>query len=118
MSKTSSRLRLRNKRKERIRKRVNGSTIRPRLTVFRSTKHIYAQVIDDTRGVTLASISSFGESGVGNATVEKCRVLGVALAEKCKSANVSKVVFDKNGYEYHGRVAAFATGAREGGLQF
>ena len=77
---------------------------------------MYAQVIDDTSGRTLASIGSFGKTG--NANVESCNTLGKALAEKCKAVNVSELVFDRNGYRYHGRIKAFAEGAREAGLSF
>ncbi len=108
--------------KTHIRKRVNGTEARPRLTVFRSLNHIYAQVIDDTRGVTLASASTV-EAGlkgqVGDAKpVDVARMVGRAVAEKALAANVTQVVFDRNGYLYHGRVKSLADGAREGGLQF
>jgi large subunit ribosomal protein L18 len=107
---------LRQRRKLRIRKKVEGSGERPRLTISRSSRHIYAQVIDDLKGVTLASVHSF--DGDKRAGKEICSALGKKLAEACKSKNISKVVFDKNGYAFHGRVKAFADGAREGGLEF
>lgn len=113
-----SKLDLRLKRKLRTRKRVEGISDRPRLTVYRSPKHIYAQVIDDVVGKTLVSISSFAKGKAERAGVEACADLGKKLAERCKAANIAKVVFDKNGFTYHGRMKAFADGAREGGLQF
>jgi large subunit ribosomal protein L18 len=110
------------KRKKRIRKNVNGSTERPRLSVFRSSKHIYAQVIDDARGVTLASVSTLskdvrGDTGEKNKS-DCAKLVGLALAQACKAKGVSRVVFDRNGYIYHGRVKALADAAREGGLDF
>jgi large subunit ribosomal protein L18 len=113
---TPSRDALRRKRHERLRLRISGSTERPRLSVFRSAKYIYAQVIDDTTGRTLAAASS-RESGLGGATkVESARSVGRALAERAKAAGVSSVVLDRGGYQYHGRVRSLAEGAREGGL--
>lgn len=102
----------------RVRKKVNGTAERPRLSVFRSSKAIYCQVIDDLKGHTIAAASS-RDSGVqaGNKT-EQARAVGQLIAEKAKSAGVSTVVFDRGGYLYHGRVKALADGAREGGLMF
>ena len=101
---TPSRDALRRKRHERLRLRISGSADRPRLSVFRSAKWIYAQVIDDT-------------SGIGGATkVDVARSVGRALAERAKAAGVSSVVLDRGGYQYHGRVRSLAEGAREGGL--
>ncbi len=95
---------------------------RPRLSVFRSSKQIYAQVIDDEHGRTLAAASSLEktmrESLKTGATVEAARIVGKELAERAKKAGVAKVVFDRGGYMYHGRVKALAEGAREGGLEF
>ena len=95
---------------------------RPRLSVFRSSKQIYAQVIDDEHGRTLAAASSLEktmrESLKTGATVEAARVVGKEIAERAKKAGVAKVVFDRGGYMYHGRVKALAEGAREGGLEF
>ncbi len=95
---------------------------RPRLSVFRSSKQIYAQVIDDERGHTLAAASSLEkamrEQLKTGATVEAARVVGKQIAERAKQAGVAKVVFDRGGYMYHGRVKALAEGAREGGLEF
>jgi large subunit ribosomal protein L18 len=113
---TPSRDTLRRKRHERLRLRISGSTERPRLSVFRSAKYIYAQVIDDTTGRTLAAASS-RESGIDGATkVDVARSVGRALAERAKAAGVSSVVLDRGGYQYHGRVRSLAEGAREGGL--
>lgn len=118
MSAISKKRELRLKRKKRTRMRMEGTAERPRLSIFRSSRHVYAQVIDDLSGNTLASISSFKKGGAERANTEFCVELGKKLAAKCKEKNVSKVVFDKNGYTYHGRVKAFADGAREAGLQF
>jgi len=117
MIKQQSRDALRRKRHERIRLRLSGSTQRPRLSVFRSTKYIYAQVIDDTSGRTLASASS-REAGLaaGTGKVDTARSVGRALASRAKAAGVSAVVLDRGGYRYHGRVRSLAEGAREGGL--
>ena len=102
-----------------IRKHLSGSTARPRLSVYRSNKGIYAQVIDDQTGRTLASASSLSKefSATGN-KVEQSKAVGKMLAEKAIAAGVSKVVFDRNGYLYHGRVKSLADGAREAGLDF
>ena len=105
---------------QRIRHRVRGSEQRPRLAVFRSLKHIYAQVIDDHEGKTLAAASS-GEksSGVGNGgNVAGAKQVGKLIAERAKAHGISKVVFDRGGYLYHGRVKALADAAREAGLEF
>jgi len=103
----------------RIRKRVRGTAARPRLSVFRSNKAIYAQAIDDVNGFTLVSASSkdAGVSGGGNKT-EQAQKVGKLLAERALAKNLSSVVFDRGGYLFHGRVKALADGAREGGLQF
>jgi large subunit ribosomal protein L18 len=113
----ASRDALRRKRHERIRLRLAGSMERPRLSVFRSTKYIYAQVIDDRSGRTLASASS-REAGlaVGPGKVETAKSVGRAIAQRAKAAGVSAVVLDRGGYRYHGRVRSLAEGAREGGL--
>lgn len=119
MAKTSEKSVLRERRKKRIRKKIGGGTAeRPRLSVFRSDKHVYAQVIDDLQGVTMASVSSFEKGNHRRANIGVCQELGKALAERCKAKNISAVVFDKNGFAYHGRVKALAEGARDGGLQF
>ena len=102
--------------KFRIRKSVNGTAERPRLSVFRSNKQIYAQVINDLAGKTLASASSLGLEKLPKS--EQASKVGALVAEKAKAAGVEKVVFDRNGYLYHGRVKALADAAREGGLNF
>ena len=102
--------------KFRIRKNVNGTAERPRLSVFRSNKQIYAQVINDLTGKTLASASSLGLEKLPK--IEQAKKVGALVAEKAKVAGVEKVVFDRNGYLYHGRVQALADAAREGGLNF
>ncbi|MFO0874981.1 MAG: 50S ribosomal protein L18 [Phycisphaerales bacterium] len=111
----------RQRRKQGIRKRVFGSPDRPRLTVFRSIKHIYVQVIDDLSGRTLAAASSVDGAVAENASgsnAEAAKAIGKAIAERARKAGVSKVVFDRNGFRYHGRIKALADAAREGGLQF
>lgn len=118
MASTDVKLAQRRKRKTRIRKKVFGTTERPRLSVFRSARHVYAQVIDDTKGVTLAHVHSFKKGSEERANKSVCSELGKKLAEACKAKNITKVVFDKNGYAYHGRIMALAEGAREGGLDF
>jgi large subunit ribosomal protein L18 len=111
-----SRDKLRRKRHERMRLRIEGTPERPRLSIFRSAKYIYAQVIDDTTGRTLAAASS-RESELGGSTkVDSARAVGRALAERAKAAGVEAVVLDRGGYQYHGRVRSLAEGAREGGL--
>jgi len=107
---------LRRKRHSRLRLRISGSADRPRLSVFRSAKFIYAQVIDDTTGRTLASASSREGDLSGETKVDVARSVGRALAERAKAAGVSSVVLDRGGYQYHGRVRSLAEGAREGGL--
>jgi large subunit ribosomal protein L18 len=113
---TLSRGALRRKRHERIRLHISGSADRPRLSVFRSAKYIYAQVIDDEAGRTLAAASS-RESGMAGATpIDTARAVGRAVAERAKAAGIDAVVLDRGGYQYHGRVRSLAEGAREGGL--
>ncbi len=106
----------RTKIKRGIRKRVFGTPEKPRLTVFRSNKKIYAQLIDDVNGTTLASTFSSGTEK-GNKS-EASKAVGIELAKAAKEKGIEAVVFDRNGYLYHGRVAALAEGAREGGLKF
>ena len=106
--------------KKRIRKIVSGTSERPRLSVFRSNKQIYAQLVNDMDGTTLLSISSLNKEiseKEGN-KVEQAALVGKALAEKAKAAGIENVVFDRNGYLYHGRVKQLAEAAREGGLKF
>ena len=100
----------------RLRKKIVGTAERPRLSVFRSNKQIYAQVINDKAGVTLAAASSLGFEKMNK--TEQAKKVGLLLAEKAKAAGVESVVFDRNGYLYHGRVQSLADGAREGGLNF
>jgi large subunit ribosomal protein L18 len=105
----------------RIRKRVRGSVERPRLSVFRSSKHIYAQIVDDRRGVTLAAASSRDDLAArteGKGRLALSTAVGRLLAERARSSGVSQVCFDRGGYLYHGRVKALADGARAGGLEF
>jgi large subunit ribosomal protein L18 len=107
------------KRHRRVRKRVSGTTARPRLAVFRSNRHIYAQVIDDTTGRTLASASTAEpdlRSGA-TGTVDAAKAVGQLVGERAKVAGVSAVVFDRGGFRYHGRVAALCDGARAAGLE-
>ncbi len=130
----------RQRRHLRVRKKVTGTTIRPRLSVYRSGRHIYAQIIDDTLGSTLVAASSVeselrnvsataptaseGEAPKGlagletNHKVAQARAIGRAIAERALAHGIKQVVFDRGGYLYHGRIAALATGAREGGLDF
>ena len=104
----------------RIRKRLRGSQERPRLSVYRSVKHIYAQVVDDQAGRTLVSASSNEKSGAvkGGGNVSGAKAIGKLVAERARQAGIKKVVFDRGGYLYHGRVKALADAAREGGLEF
>ena len=107
------------KRQVRVRGKISGTPERPRLNVFRSNANIYAQIIDDVNGVTLVSANTLEkdfEGATGNA--EAAKKVGLVLAERAKAKGIEEVVFDRGGYVYHGRVAALAEGAREGGLQF
>lgn len=109
----------RQRRHRRVRKKVRGTAERPRLAVYRSNNHIYAQVIDDVTGRTLAAASTAdakGDGGTGN--IDAAKRVGALVAERAKAAGVSKVVFDRGGFLYHGRVAALADAARDGGLEF
>jgi large subunit ribosomal protein L18 len=103
--------------KKGIRKKVSGTSARPRLTVYRSSNHIYAQLIDDLAGVTLASASSQADKVSGDNPVAVGKAVGLKLAEHAKAEGIDSAVFDRNGYRYQGRVKALAEGAREGGLQ-
>src|SRR3954463_6950172 len=117
MSKNDPRL----NRKRRIRKKISGTTVRPRLSIYKSLKHIYAQVIDDTTGKTVAFASSLSKELKGKDDGDKkadAKRVGALIATKCKAAKVDAVVFDRNGFPYHGRIAAVADAAREGGLKF
>lgn len=105
--------------KRRVRKRIFGTPERPRLSVFRSNKEIYAQLIDDVSGVTLAAASSKDEAIDGKGTkTDRASAVGKALAQRVEKTQIEAVVFDRNGYLYHGRVKALAEGARAGGLKF
>ena len=112
---TKSRDGLRTRRHFRVRKKVNGTGERPRLVIFRSLKHIYAQLVDDVSQRTLMTVTDSGAEGKKTA---KSAEVGKRIAEKAKAAGITKVVFDRGGYKYHGRVKAVADGAREGGLEF
>lgn len=114
-----SRAHARQRRHRRVRKTIRGNATRPRLSVFKSNRHIYAQVIDDDGGHTIVSASS-RESGFGDArlTVETAAKVGKLIGERAKDAGITGVVFDRGGYAYHGRVEALADAAREAGLEF
>lgn len=116
LSKEKRRLRI----KRRIRKKISGTGENPRLSVYRSNKQFYAQVIDDLTGKTLMAVGSLDESITGKKVnkIEQAQLVGKLAAEKAKEAGINNVVFDRNGYLYHGRVKAFADAAREGGLKF
>lgn len=120
MFKKVNRKAVRAKKHYRARKNLFGTATCPRLAVFRSARHIYAQVIDDHKGVTLAAASSLDASlkDIYGGNQEAAKKVGLLLAEKAKTQNITKVVFDRGGLLYHGRVAALADGAREGGLEF
>jgi len=122
MAKTNPKEVSRRKRIKRIRKKISGTVECPRLRVFKSSRHIYAQLIDDTAGHTLATVSSL-ENGVKGDSKEggkktMAHKVGMMLAEKAKQQGIEKVVFDRGGYIYHGRVKSLSDGAREGGLKF
>jgi len=102
----------------RIRRRVKGTEQRPRLAVFRSVKHIYAQVIDDAKGHTVVAASSAEKSGANGGNVAGAKAIGKLVAERAKGKGIKAVVFDRGGYQYHGRVKALADAAREAGLEF
>jgi large subunit ribosomal protein L18 len=111
---------LRGRRKARIRFKVSGSSERPRLSVYRSLNHIYAQVIDDASGKTLAAASTLSPElkDAKGKKLEQAKQVGKLVAKKCEDAKIAAVVFDRNGFNYHGRIAAVAAGAREAGLKF
>ncbi len=122
MGKKFSRSKARQRRHLRVRKRVHGTADKPRLNVFRSLTEIYAQVINDEEGITMASASTIDQDLRGEVSgktkTEQAKKVGEAIAERAKSAGITEVVFDRAGYRYIGRVKALADGAREGGLQF
>ena len=119
---TQSKLKARQRRHERVRKTVYGTEKRPRLSVYKSLSHIYAQIIDDTTGMTIVTASSTektindGLKHCGNVVAAK--KVGASIAERALGKNIKLVVFDRGGYQYHGRIKAVADGAREGGLEF
>ena len=116
---STSRKAARDRRHRRVRKSVTGTAARPRLAVFRSNRYIYAQVIDDVQGATLAAASSLeGDLRTKNLTIETAGEVGKKLGDRAKEAGVTKVVFDRGGYPFHGRVKALADAAREAGLDF
>jgi len=115
---SNSRNDMRMVRHARVRKTVTGIETRPRLAVFRSLKHISAQIIDDTSGKTLCSASSLEKELKTGGNIEGAKKVGLELAKRAKAAKIESVVFDRGGYQYHGRVASLAAGAREGGLSF
>jgi large subunit ribosomal protein L18 len=108
----------RDKIRQGIRKKISGTNERPRVSVFRSNNHIYAQLIDDVAGVTLASVSTWEVAAEKLTKVDASKHVGMKLAEKAKEKGIEKVVFDRGGYLFHGRVKSLAEGAREGGLIF
>jgi large subunit ribosomal protein L18 len=121
-SKLNPRQEARLKRKKRIRIKISGSQERPRLSVFRSSRHIYAQVIDDLNGVTLVTASTMSpeirEQEKVKGKIEDAKRVGKMIADKAKAQGITRVVFDRNGFMYHGRVRALAAAAREAGLEF
>lgn len=122
MGKTNPKLVARLKRKKRVRRKIAGVAERPRLSVFRSAKHIYAQIIDDQQGRTLAAASTlskeFRAQGAELKKTEAAKLVGKLLAERAKAAGISKVAFDRNGFLYHGRIKELADSCREHGLEF
>lgn len=122
MIKKESRKEVHRRKHLRVRKKISGSAERPRLTVYRSLKHMYAQIVDDTSGRTLVSASTLDpelrQKLTNRGNREAARQVGLALAAKALGRGISRVVFDRSGYIYHGRVQALAEGAREGGLEF
>ncbi len=122
MGNTSPRLKARLKRKKRVRKNIFGNQDRPRLSVFRSSKHIYAQIVDDTSGSTLVSASTldneFKEQKVEGKKVEIAKAVGNLIGKRAIDKGIKKIVLDRNGFLYHGRIKALSDGAREAGLNF
>ena len=119
MDKAKERVVARKRVKERIRRKVTGTTERPRLAVFRSLKHVYAQVIDDATGTTIASASSREkDSSSKGANAAAGKAVGALIAKKGKDKGITRVVFDRGGYQYHGNIKALADAARENGLEF
>jgi large subunit ribosomal protein L18 len=113
-AKTSRRTKI----KASIRKKISGVATKPRLSVFRSNSEIYAQLIDDENGRTIAAASSLGNNEIKGTKSERAKQVGTAVAKAALAAGINEIVFDRNGYLYHGRIKALAEGAREGGLKF
>lgn len=111
-------IRLRARRHQRFRRRISGTKSRPRLSVYRSLKHLYAQLIDDERGITLAAASDLELKKVPGQKQELAREIGRLIAKRALEKKIKKAVFDRGGFKYHGQVKALAEGAREGGLEF
>lgn len=109
---------MRRERHERVRTKIVGTKEVPRVCVFRSNTNIYAQIINDEEGITLVSASSLENKGANGSNVEAAKLVGTSLAKKAKEAGITKVVFDRGGYLYHGRVKALADALRDGGLEF
>ncbi len=122
MAKERDKQRARDRRRKRVRKKIFGSAARPRLSVFRSPRNIYTQLVDDESGRTVLTVSSLSPGLKGTVkyggNMEAAGLVGKALAEKCREKGIEQVVFDRGSYLYHGRVKALAEGAREGGLKF
>jgi large subunit ribosomal protein L18 len=108
----------RERKRHRVRKRIVGTAERPRLSVFRSSKHIYAQMIDDLNGTTIAAAGSLAKGGKNGGNVKSATAVGKKLAEAAKAAGISQAAFDRGHYKYHGRLKALADAVREGGIQF
>ena len=121
MNVAGNRRQARLKRQVRVRRKVHGTSERPRLCIFRSAKHIYAQIIEDTSGKTLVGVSTLNKDSAGDGytgNVEAAKAVGAAIARKALEQNIKQVVFDRNGFLYHGRIKALAEAAREAGLSF
>jgi large subunit ribosomal protein L18 len=119
MDRAKQRVEARGRIRERIRRKMSGTAERPRLAVFKSLKHIYVQLIDDAKGATLASASSLDkDSSAKGANTAAAKAVGAAIAKKAKDKGVTRVVFDRGGYLYHGNIKALADAARENGLEF
>ena len=108
----------RTKKKLRIRRKITGSTEKPRLSIFRSARHMYAQIIDDSKGVTLVSASTLDVDGLKGSNKTSAAGIGKEIAKRALAKDIKEVVFDRNGYLYHGRIKSLADGAREAGLKF
>lgn len=118
----NSKTRRRNRIHRRVRAKISGTSERPRLNVFKSSKHIYAQIIDDNKGHTLCAASTLDKQVAadieGKTPIERAEIIGKAIAAKAKEAGIDTVSFDRGGYKYHGKIKALANGARDGGLTF